>query len=607
MKAFFNKNSKKIFFFKNLKSKLILAVVLLLILFMIVIIVSSMLLNSAILKRAHELVLNNIKQTDMSLSYIFEQAKEQAYFLSVQITEQKGAEKLFSRKNYELSEYEELTITNNYISELAKMRLTGKLDSVFAYGTVRGKLITSDNGVFNYRDITNYNWLNKAFSMKKGNALMWTGYCNMPGKIQQDPYSYIISLICKANVVNRGINADVYLGLNFNESTINKIINDVEITPNSTIYLVDEDNIIISASDKRQIGQRIDYTLNMDLEEGGRNYPEKLSLEGETYQVSAIKNNLTGWNIVAVVPEREIFAESKNFWRFSISFLIIISAFVVYLSYMMIVKYVDQPVSHLVEFMEQVEEGDFSITIHEKREDEFGILYDGLNKMVGRIDILIRELYQVKLLKRDIELKYLQKLINPHFLYNTLDTIKWLANENRLSDVSALTIALSNQYRTAFNRGQEFITLEKSLKSIEDYFLIFEIRYGDIFTYEIDVDEELKSTMILNLMLQPIVENALLHGLLKKDSNDGIIKISVKRKRDTIKVMVYDNGLGIKKDSLKLIRANLKAPRGSEDSGLKIVNHRLSLFYGPEYELKLRSTFRRGSIVSFVYPFESDN
>jgi two-component system sensor histidine kinase YesM len=483
---------------------------------------------------------------------------------------------------------------------LTKIGLTGGVESIYVYSDFRGKLITSNNGVFRVQDISNYKWIQEAQSMHGDNALKWIGHCRYLNEQQWD--AYMISLICKAHTINREIKNDVFFGLNFNESLIYDVFKDIGITPHSRVYLTDGSGIILSAGNKENIGVNLTGLLGTDVFGGTDGELAGITVNRERFVRFVAQNDATNWNIVLLVPEWELFEERRIYWLIITLCLSMVITGIVFIAYRTIVRYVDTPVMKLVKFMKKAEKGDFNIRITDSRRDEFGLLYAGFNEMVSKIDILVRELYQEKLLKRDVELKYLQKLINPHFLYNTLDTLNWLARENRLSDVSALTLALSNQYRTIFNRGQEYIPLGVCLQNISDYLFIHKVRYGGAFSYRIQMGEAISDILVLNLTLQPAVENALMHGIQSRDRAGGKVVISARLRNNLLYVCIFDNGAGMWKEKLKILRMNMKSDRKSNDSGLKIVHQRIKLFYGNQYGLQLRSSFRKGTCVRFVFP-----
>ena len=586
----------------SLKTKLLLSVLLLLGLFIVILVINNVILDSVIIRNSNQSIMNTINQANLSLNYVLEQAKEQAYQLSGQVTERDDIKRLLTRATPKITTYDEYNITTQYISELTKIGIINKLESIYVYSAVRKKLITSNNGVFKYVSVIGYKWMTQALNEAGGEAFEWLGPCPYLNERQRNPHSYIISLICRGHIINVDMGSEVYLGLNFNESAVFSIFEDIDISPNTVVYLADDDGVIISAKDKTVIGKQMDVIREPAGGVDAAGAVERVNVDGVWNQRIIVENDVTGWNIVVLVPDEELLAQRKGFWFFVVLTMTLVFVLSVFIAYRTIVEFVDRPVMKLVNFMKMVERGDFKVSIQEERRDEFGALYTGFNEMVCKIDVLIRELYQEKLLKRDIELKYLQKLINPHFLYNTLDTIRWLAEANRMADVSSLTLVLSKLYRATFSSGKDFITVNESIVSIENYLYIHKVRCGELFTYEIQVEEEAKGYLILNLVLQPLVENALMHGIQKRESDGGLVKITAKMRNNMIHICVYDNGPGIRLEKLKLIKANMVANNQTNDSGLKIVNRRIMLFYGEKFGLNLWSSYGKGTCVSFSFP-----
>jgi len=214
---------------------------------------------------------------------------------------------------------------------------------------------------------------------------------------------------------------------------------------------------------------------------------------------------------------------------------------------------------------------------------------------------LIQELYQEKLVKREMELKILQEKINPHFLYNTLDTINWIAMEHQVEDISKMVIALSTMYRKTFNRGRDLISIEDVMTSISCYLEIQQIRYGESFIYEIDCDGDTKKLEILNLIIQTLVENAIVHGMEGKKEN-GKILIKTRKEGAFLNIEVTDNGMGMEEDKLNLIRASIGSTGMESESGLRNVQKRIKLYYGNEFGIKIDSTKGSGTSIWVKIP-----
>lgn len=268
---------------------------------------------------------------------------------------------------------------------------------------------------------------------------------------------------------------------------------------------------------------------------------------------------------------------------------------------------ISKPLQHLCELTKQVGSGDFSMQKINGSGDEVATLERSFNTMVGKIEELVANVKREEVNLRRTELKLLQAQINPHFLYNTLDAIIWMAEDGQSEEVVEIVGALSDFFRVSLSKGRDYITLKEERSHIKSYLQIQQFRYADILEYEIDIPEELGEHNILKLTLQPIVENAIYHGVKQKREKSKIV-IKGNYKENKILLTVEDNGIGIKEEQLKQIRRNLKKENPEltdRGFGLANVNARIQLNYGREYGLSIESTYGVGTKVSVVFPVGS--
>ena len=239
--------------------------------------------------------------------------------------------------------------------------------------------------------------------------------------------------------------------------------------------------------------------------------------------------------------------------------------------------------------------------------DEITELGMSFNIMVGKVrELLAAKMQEQENLKK-AELRVLQAQINPHFLYNTLDTIIWMVESKRTAQVVDLVRALSRFFRISLSKGEDWITIGEEFEHVSSYLAIQKIRYRDILDYQIDVDETILSATILKLTLQPLVENALYHGIKNKRSG-GVIRVRGRAAGTAIHLEVEDNGIGMTPDRLAQVRATLRSDEtGSSDSGYGLlnVNQRIRLYYGQRYGLQLSSVYGAGTTVSLTIPLRS--
>lgn len=235
--------------------------------------------------------------------------------------------------------------------------------------------------------------------------------------------------------------------------------------------------------------------------------------------------------------------------------------------------------------------------------DEIGMLYRGFGSMMKRIRTLINEVYLSKITQKEAELKALQAQINPHFLYNTLDSIIWMAETND-SNIVAMTEALAKLFRISLNKGNEEISLERELEHVKNYLIIQSMRYADKFTYEISAEPGVERCRTIKLILQPIVENCIYHGI-KKKRGTGKITIRAYRREQNLIIEVSDDGCGMPEEICRKILSDEIESENISGSGIgvKNVNERIQLRFGKKYGLSYSSEEGIGTTVTYVLPY----
>ena len=275
-----------------------------------------------------------------------------------------------------------------------------------------------------------------------------------------------------------------------------------------------------------------------------------------------------------------------------------------------------KPINLLVKRMHQVEKGEIGITIENRREDEFGYMNKTFNRMSLEIKNLINTVYKKQIATKDAEIKALQAQINPHFLYNTLDSINWKAKINGVDEISEMVAALSSIIEANLNRNNEkFITLEREIEYINNYYLLLKKRYGKKINLELEVGEDTLKCVIPKLIIQPIVENAVYHGLEMKVGS-GTIHLRTGVKGDRMWIEVLDDGIGIDENTLSRLSKNLAdavtdAASGMDEEDVSVVrssigiinvHKRIRLLYGEDYGLHITSRVAEGTRVVISLP-----
>ena len=252
---------------------------------------------------------------------------------------------------------------------------------------------------------------------------------------------------------------------------------------------------------------------------------------------------------------------------------------------------------------EQVAEGDFSARAIVETQDEVAVLADSVNSMTESLEGLVSKIKEDERKMRKADLRLLQEQINPHFLYNTLDTIVWLIEGNASDKAVQVVMSLSEFFRLVLSKGKEYITIQEEELHIRSYLEIQHVRYRDILDYEIRIDPGLYGYQILKLTLQPLVENSLYHGIKYKRAKGNIL-VTGKLCGKEVHLTVEDDGVGMEETELRKLRGEIKKPCKDTEKGFGLanVNERIRMNYGAEYGMEIYSEKGRGTRVEIVIP-----
>ncbi len=273
-------------------------------------------------------------------------------------------------------------------------------------------------------------------------------------------------------------------------------------------------------------------------------------------------------------------------------------------------KSIYTPIKKLHDVTTTITKNDLQALMTSDNVDEITELGMSFNIMIGKIkELLDSKIKEQENLKK-AELRALQAQINPHFLYNTLDTIIWMAESKKTDQVVKIVSALSNFFRISLSKGMDWITIGEEVDRIRSYLTIQKMRYQDILDFKIDVSEEVAENTILKLILQPLVENALYHGI-KNKRQGGTITIRARRQgEEEVRIEVEDDGIGFPPEKLSRLQAELEDDTGDIklESGFGIgnVNKRIRLYYGKPYGLSVQSEYANGTCVTLVIPAKMD-
>lgn len=455
----------------------------------------------------------------------------------------------------------------------------------------RVKLYVSDNlkysnendYLYNFTKSQNSTWYNR---MKNENL----SFLCCPGSYldENDDKNNILSVI---RIIPKADNYQQHVGavrIDFLKNSISNILSKSIFVKNSHSYIQNSKGELVTSSD-------VDFSGKLSINQetvnniSSSNNWTLLTLASKKYYVRCKLIQDTDWYMITVVPLDEILSDSNNFFGSMFTNMLLI-CFVAYIFAFLISISITKRVSYVITNMKQVQQGNFSEIPVAASKDEIGELIDNYNFMIEKIEVLIDEQYKTGKEIKAAELKVLHAQINPHFLYNTLDLVNWLAIKNKTTEIVFLVKALANFYKLSLSKGKEVIAIREELMHVTFYVQIQNMRFSDKIKLIVDVPEEIKECIILKTILQPLVENSILHGILNKPEKEGTIIIKGEYKDESILLSIIDDGIGIPENKFDKILCGEISSKSGGGFGVKNINDRIKLYYGNQYGLTFKSS-----------------
>ncbi|MDD6659644.1 MAG: sensor histidine kinase [Eubacteriales bacterium] len=458
---------------------------------------------------------------------------------------------------------------------------------------MQGNLLSNGNGSGEKvkENATNLSFDKSLYSNLKDGYAISQPHVNT---LYQKSYPWVVTIAKKeySNLFSQ----QVFVAIDFKFSSIAKYINKVSIGQRGYCYIVNSKGEIIYHPQQQM--------LFSGLKEENAKEVSALS-DGIHRKRDNIYNILSldscSWKIVGVSFNDEITQAVKNQVVIGSAFAILFSLFISVVIYLLLSRTVTRPVRRLVDSMQKFEKQaeSFEYKTDMSNVVEFKTLSKSFEHMVLMIQSLMEKVHNEEIVLRKTELKALQAQINPHFLYNTLDSIQWMCEQDNSKDAVKMVGALAKLFRISISHGDEFITINDELKHAESYLIIQSYRYKNQFTYSFDVDKSVLGYMCNKITIQPFIENAIYHGL-DRMVDEGEIKIIAQRRGKDIAIIVKDNGLGMTEEQCKTILQ--KDRSDSKGIGVKNVNDRLKIYFGEEYGITIESELDVGTTVTIKIP-----
>lgn len=450
------------------------------------------------------------------------------------------------------------------------------LDSTYIFSL--DGLVCSNESVVN---VTLNDYYQRAW-FKKG---MESGQTKFFGDAEKINGSRVIPYVRRITSVsnNRTIG---FIILNINEAQVRSAYLNSFPSSTASMMIVNDNDVILSHTERKYIGKKASESFEISQSElNEKNFEYKF--QGKKMLVISSKSQKNDWTYYSIVPMSHVNASSAVIYRVTIALMGAVVAFIVFLSYFLS-KRVTLPMRELSSVMREAETGNLDVAYSGNNYDEIGRLGESFNNMTKKLKMSMEETLRVQKEKMEAELKGLEFQINPHFLYNTLSSIIWLADEGKNDEVINVTKSLATFFRISISRGREIIRVSEEVEHVINYMEIQKTRYDDVMFVH-DIDMEIRGLYTLKLLLQPIIENAIYHGVKTIKHGRGIIKLSASKQKDALVFYISDNGNTMTEKRADELNQALEGKKnGDLGVGLKNVNNRIKLHFGQSYGLKFK-------------------
>ncbi|OMF81455.1 sensor histidine kinase [Paenibacillus glucanolyticus] len=372
-------------------------------------------------------------------------------------------------------------------------------------------------------------------------------------------------------------------------------LNHVQFGDTGYMYVANDENRYFYHPDPSMYGKQSQIKLPTGLTEYNLN-------NNKTLMIPSRLNN--GWHVVGMVPLKELTADSASIRSFTVWIVFGSILAAIGIGYFM-TRRIGNPLVQLSRLMRRSEEGDLSVRSKNVGSSEIGQLGRSFNKMIEQIDLLIRRIAAEESEKKKAEIRALRYQINPHFLYNTLNSIRWMAKLNRTNDVDQSVTALVHLLEGSLERNGVFIRLGDELEQLRKYMIIQNYRYDHQIELRIDCPEDMEDIHIPRMLLQPIVENAIFHGIAPLDDT-GVIQIRISSQQQDVLVQIEDNGIGIRPERITGLLSHDQdhSKHGMTHIGLRHVHQTVQLYYGSGYGVWVESREHEGTRVTITFAKE---
>lgn len=473
------------------------------------------------------------------------------------------------------------------------------ISQISIYHSLSNMIVSTTNGSRRISNAAQQDWL-KQMARFSGNGIVYT----LPD--EPTPNGETFGKLMAADGISLVRSMDLYntdrqpnlLSVTLSKSRLLDLFRSLLPSANAQIYLVTHDGKIITGSD-----DATEETLSGKMADDGM-----FTIE--------VNSKYYKWSLLLMQPRKEVYAKSEKMQLYTYVIIGISVLLALWISWA-VYSGIASPVQKLMQGMKRAGSGNFNVRLENNRQDELGYLTQSFNQMILDQKQLIEYGYEQQLRVAVTELKFLQTQINPHFLYNTLDSIYWAAKNYEADEISEMVLNLSRFFRLSLNKGSDTFTVEETVAHLHYYVRVQQLRFLDKFAVSYDIQEESKPIPIMKLLLQPLVENAILHGLEQRDRG-GELLVRTRLEDGFVSMTITDNGVGMTSDRLDYIRGELEQVFAPDKPGIQLpplesakdlyglrnVASRIRMVYGKRSRMEIDSRGGEGTTVRVRLPLD---
>lgn len=454
---------------------------------------------------------------------------------------------------------------------------------------------TETDNLLLFDRIESKNWYNDM--LNKNEIYRW-----MPSDEISDELKGHFSLIRLINDVKNITEYTAALRADISEQSIVDILNKALFTRSTLSFIVNSEGEVICASSNKRLYNPKNLQPIIKMSNSISSFDYKM--ERDRYYVISKDIENTDWKMILLIPYKQIHELNIKTLKQVVTLILIITPFILLITLFAVNSNTNRINKLIVNMNRVTKKGDFDINIVVDSQDEIGQLMEAFEFMIKKVKELLNEQYHFGKEIKSLELKALQAQINPHFLYNTLELINWMAIKDNNKDISNIVNLLSKFYKLSLSKGEDIVTVQSEIEHVKSYVDIQNYRFCNSINLTVDIPDEILKCKIPKITLQPIVENAIIHGILEKKEQRGKIDIKGYVENQKVILIIEDDGVGIPQEKLNLLKTNEILQKEGHGYGIKNINERLKIHFGADFGVFYNSKLNYGTEVRVIIPYE---